>query len=283
MTRIRERFGRSEAGQAVVLVALLLVPLLSIAGLAIDVGYAYYAQRSLQKQAEAAALAGAQNLPDSAKSVSLAKQYGSSSKNRQNDLGGTVNEQVTTKCLSSVPLCSPVNAVVVDETANVPTLFSRVVGFHSLKVHVRGMACSPCGLRPLDIVVVLDRTGSMCMTHSGASDPSCADLNNARNGILSFLGLMNEADYVGLGVFPPASSISAKCSTPGTSNYNSKSSPYVVVPLAKDFVKNGKLDNNSNLVKTAGATSCRRSRRTRRCSRLPRPRRRSTTSPRRAS
>ena len=44
--------------------ALLMVPLLGISGLVIDGGYAYFTQRTLQAQADAAALAGAQRLPD---------------------------------------------------------------------------------------------------------------------------------------------------------------------------------------------------------------------------
>jgi hypothetical protein len=245
------RTKSGERGQAIVLVLVLLVPLLAIVGLVIDVGYAYYAQRSLQRQADAAALAGASQLPDPNLSLTMARRYGSGSggKNRQSNLP-PVTENVTTKCLSSVPSCSPVNAVVVDETADVPTLFSRLVGYNSFKVHVRATACSPCGVKPLDIVVVLDRTGSMCEDHYGNPDPSCTDLNNARNGIKSFLGAMNSDDWVGLTVFPPPANLASKCAAPQTSNYNSKSSPYTVVPLSKDFISGGKLVNSSNLVST---------------------------------
>ena len=44
--------------------ALALVALLGIAAFAIDVGYAYYAKRQLQSATDAAALAGAQDLPN---------------------------------------------------------------------------------------------------------------------------------------------------------------------------------------------------------------------------
>ncbi len=49
---------------------------------------------------------------------------------------------------------------------------------------------------------------------------------------------------------PPASSIGNRCSTPQTSNYNSRSSPYTVVALSSDFTLNGQLNNNSNLIQT---------------------------------
>jgi uncharacterized membrane protein len=48
----------------VVLVVVMLVVLLGFAALVIDVGYAYYAHRQLQASADAAALAGAQELPN---------------------------------------------------------------------------------------------------------------------------------------------------------------------------------------------------------------------------
>src|SRR3954470_7498235 len=55
---------REESGQAVVLSAVWIVVLLGMAGLVIDVGSWYRAQRNLQADADAAALAGAQELPD---------------------------------------------------------------------------------------------------------------------------------------------------------------------------------------------------------------------------
>jgi len=250
VTRGRPRF-RKEGGQVAVLVALLLVPLLAVTGFVVDVGYAYFAQRSLQSQADAAALAGAQQLPDAGSSVSLAKQYGSSSTGKNHKNLGLVVEEVTTRCLASVPGCDPVNAVIVDETAHVNTLFTKVLGIHSFTVHVRSTACSPCGTQPLDIMMVLDRTGSMCQDHNGNNDPSCADLAHARDGMKTFLTLLNPtADYVGLAVLPPATSVSNKCATPATTNYDSTSAAYTLVPLSHDYSTNGVLNTSSNLVST---------------------------------
>ncbi len=49
-----------------------LVVMLGFAAFAIDVGRAYFAKRQLQASADAAALAGAQNLPDEAAAKALA-------------------------------------------------------------------------------------------------------------------------------------------------------------------------------------------------------------------
>ena len=58
------RRARSVRGQILPLIVLMLVALLGIAAFAIDVGYAYYAKRQLQSATDAAALAGAQDLPN---------------------------------------------------------------------------------------------------------------------------------------------------------------------------------------------------------------------------
>ena len=60
------RRTRGERGQILPLVAFALVALLGIWAFAIDVGFAYYAKRQLQSATDAAALAGAQDLPNGA-------------------------------------------------------------------------------------------------------------------------------------------------------------------------------------------------------------------------
>ena len=242
-----------ESGQVLVFVAIFLAAVIGLSAFVIDLGYAYYAQRTLQASADAAALAGAQQLPDPAAAVATAKQYGTQSgaKNISPKLG-QVDESITTRCLQSVPGCSPVNAVSVQETGHINTFFIRFFGLNTLNVHVRSTACSPCGVKPLDIMLVLDRTGSMCQDSSGKNDPTCFDLNNAKAGIRTFLSSFDpNIDWIGLAVLPPASSVSAKCSTPSSSNYDSTSSQYVIAPLSHDYKnKDGTLNTSSNLVST---------------------------------
>jgi putative Flp pilus-assembly TadE/G-like protein/von Willebrand factor type A domain-containing protein len=236
-----------------VLVILFLVVLLGMAAMVVDVGYAYYAHRSLQASADAAALAGAQELPDGSKATQLARQYGGEpgQKNYRDNIPN-VKTTVTTKCIQSVPGCDPVNAVVVTErAAKVPTIFARVLGIDNFTVNVKSTACSPCGVKPLDIMLVLDRTGSMCQDHWGRSDPGCTDLNNARDGMREFLKNFDAStQWVGLGVLPPATSVGNRCATPDTPNYNSRSAAYTIVQLSKDYAKNGVLNSSSNLVQT---------------------------------
>jgi Flp pilus assembly protein TadG len=61
---------RSERGQAMVLTTLFIVALLGMAALVLDLGTWFRSQRDLQAVADAAALAGAQEQPDSTAPVS---------------------------------------------------------------------------------------------------------------------------------------------------------------------------------------------------------------------
>jgi hypothetical protein len=263
----RHRPGpRGESGQALVVILLMMTVLLGMAALVIDVGYAYYTQRSLQASADAAALAGAQQLPSSSAAIATAKEYGGAvgAKNARGNVPG-VTTSVSTKCVTTIPGCDPavadeVNVVVVLESAPARTFFAGLFGIDSLKVKVKSTACSPCGVKPLDIMMVLDRTGSMCLTSSGANDPACTDLNNAKDGIKTFLTFLDPAtQWVGLAVLPPPPG-SDKCQAPAAHTTTAANtaykttSPYVIVPLSKDYLKNGALNSSSNLVSTINCT-----------------------------
>lgn len=235
------------------MVVLFLFVLLGMAAMTIDVGYAYYAHRSLQAQADAAALAGAQELPNPLRAEALAREYSgeSGAKNARENVRN-VSVEVKMRCLSRIPGCDPVNAITVTERAQVNTLFAGVLGIKTFNLSVRSTACSPCGVKPLDLMLVLDRTGSMCEDHWGRSDPNCTDLKNAQEGMKTFLGMFTSSEqWVGLAALPPATARSQRCSTPATSAYDSRSSPYVLVPLSDDYSRSdGRLNTSSDLVRT---------------------------------
>ena len=242
----------AEGGQAIVLVVISLVVLLGMAALVIDIGYVYYTQRALQASADAAALAGAQELPDPMQAAAVARQYSgeSGAKNARSDVNG-VTTTITTKCITSIPGCDPVNAVVVVEKAPTKTFFAGVLGINAFNIKATSTACSPCGVKPIDLMLVLDRTGSMCQTSSGASDPACTDLNNAKEGIRTLLTFLDaKTQWAGLTVLPPARRISERCNTPDDANYNRTDAAYTIVPLSDDFSSNGALVTSSNLVST---------------------------------
>jgi len=243
---------RDDRGQSLVIVVLFLVVLLGFAALVLDVGHAYLAQRRLQASADAAALAGADGLPTVAAATALANQYGAGGSNVPRNVDN-VQMTVTTSCIASAPGCSPVNAVSVSESATVPTVFAKVLGINSFTVHANATACSPCSAKPLDVMLVLDRTGSMCTTDTGADDhPQCTDMVNARNGLNTFLSYMDPSlDHVGFAVLPPAATPNDVC--PFTAGpYTSPNDNYVLVPLTSNYAT---LQTAIGCVQAAGSTS----------------------------
>jgi Flp pilus assembly protein TadG len=249
MPTMRTLRRNNERGQVFVFLIVTLVVLLGSAALVIDVGRAYLAKRHLQASADAAATAGALELPDPDRARDYALDYsGRDGAKNDNDKLPGVTTSVQTRCLSLAP-CSPVNAVVVEQTTVVPTIFAKVLGIDQFTIKAKATACSPCSSKPLDIMLVLDRTGSMCQFSNGTSDPACTDLENAKAGLLEFVQYMDPAIHkIGFAVFPPRRSSSSACTTPASNNYNLTSSQYTIVPLANDFKVGGNLNESSQLV-----------------------------------
>jgi hypothetical protein len=213
------------------LAALAMAMMLVMVALVVDIGKAYLVQRQLQAGVDAAALAGAQHLPDPGEATTVAQEYGPStgSKNAVK-VGANVTTSVTMRCVTSAPGCQPAsgnfNAVRVHATSDVGMLFARILGISKLKVKATATACSPCTAKPLDIMLVLDRTGSMCQFAPGSPDPACTDLNNAKNGVRTFLQFMDPTlDKVGLALFPPALNRSFVATCPYTPWQGNPSGP----------------------------------------------------------
>jgi Flp pilus assembly protein TadG len=244
---------RAQSGQAIVLAMLFMIPLMGFVGLVVDVGHAYYTQRSLQASADAAALAGASQLPDPAAAAALAKQYGAApgEKNARANVTG-VTDTISTRCATSLAGCYPSNVITVKETGSVSTPFLGLFGVKTISVSAQGSACGPCGGRPVDLVLIYDRTLSMCMDFYGNQDPSCSKLNNARAGMETLLSTLDPAqDHVGLVVLPPATTTSSRCTAPPLSVYNSKTAAWLLVPLTSQYqLPSRALDHNSLLVST---------------------------------
>jgi Putative Flp pilus-assembly TadE/G-like/von Willebrand factor type A domain len=245
----RGRRLRRDDGQSLVIVVVFMIVLLGFCALVLDVGHAYLAQRRLQSSVDAAALAGATALPSVASASALATTYGQGGQNSP-EWVDDVQMTVSTKCLANVPGCTTANAVSVKETGTVRTIFGGLLGVPTFGVNANATACSPCGAKPLDIMLVLDRTGSMCTKSDGTDDhPACTDMENARAGMKTFLQLMDPTlDHVGLAVLPPAPAGGSVCSA--ARNYNNPDDPYVIVPLSNDYSSKGALDPSSSLVST---------------------------------
>src|SRR4051812_3897958 len=177
----------SEQGQVLVVVVLSLVALLGMSALVMDVGFAWYAKRQLQASVDAAALAGAQAFPDNVQAVQLAKSY--LVKNNPTAGGITVKPpSIDIGYLQNSRLGAPQNKITVTQTGSIPTTFAKVVGLDKFDFKVTSTACQPCGTKPFDVVVIIDRTASMCDATNSAG---CVDLNGAKDGFRILLQTMD--------------------------------------------------------------------------------------------
>ena len=201
------RGARGERGQILAVVALALVALLGISAFAIDVGFAYYGKRQLQSATDAAALAGAQDLPNASTAVSTATSYAAS--NTPSNLSFTFT--YTTSCTATsiiatgcVAAVNP-NQLTVTGSGSTNTWFARIFGITHFDLSAHANACSPCSSTPVDIVIAVDRTGSMCSPTDGSGN--CIDLDNAKDGIRTMLKDLNPPyAQIGMVAFPPVQS-----------------------------------------------------------------------------
>jgi hypothetical protein len=156
-----------ERGQTLPLLALVLVIMLGSAAIVVDLGRAYVVQRGLQSSADAAALAAAQELPDPGDAVAVAEAYGgeAGAKNHRTEFP-PVTTTATTECRAGKP-CAPVNAVVVKETASVPTGFAKLFGLEFFDVSARAVAAIQQGNVPWAIFAHDQDCGSLVFRYNG--------------------------------------------------------------------------------------------------------------------
>ena len=271
---MRQR-SRSERGQAFALMIVALIALLGTAAIVMDVGFAWYAKRQVQAQADAAALAGAQELPNKALAISTAIDYANRNlpANLTSEAAPVIKTGCTpntdTWCKASDPTAAfQANTIQVKIAGKTPTWFAKVLGFTNFDVSGTATACQPCSSNPVDVVLVIDRTGSMCDTQTSGM---CNDLNNAKDGVRTLLGILDpDIDQVGLVAFPPYntsggvcgnSSASTKLTINGTgvplaqarsispNNYDSSSLVYLDDHMLEDFQNSdGSLNESSYLL-----------------------------------
>jgi Flp pilus assembly protein TadG len=194
---------REEKGQTLVWAVLLMVLFLGMSGLIIDIGHAYFCYRLLQASSDAAALAGAEALPNST-AVTQATNYSavSGGANVFGNLPGVamVSGYPKLECLTTLvnqgEACvapASANAIQVKQTASVPTYFIRalaVFGINSAKT-VTITATSTAAMRgavtsPYNVAIVLDTTASMTTSDSDCGGISRIDC--ALGGVQTLLG-----------------------------------------------------------------------------------------------
>ncbi len=194
-----------EGGQTLVLFALMFMALVMFLVLTIDVGMLLAKKGNAQNVADAAALAGAQELPeDPLNAEKVARDYVT-----QNGLDPSEFVFSFSCTSASVLSCDPskgtFDTIKVETNQKAPALFGPILGLlgsdscwtSGCSSTVKAAACrGSCGASgsELDVVLALDHTASMTAT----------DMANAKSGARTF---MQAFDYrvhkLGLAVTPP--------------------------------------------------------------------------------
>lgn len=123
---------RGESGQVLALSLLALTVLLGMSALVLDVGSWYRVQRKFQATADAAALAGAQLLPED---PSAASQVALTYADRNADGAGQASVSVGTGVVAN-------DEITVAEQGEAPSFFARVFNLSSVQVAARATARS---------------------------------------------------------------------------------------------------------------------------------------------
>ncbi len=136
MRKQKEKNEKNEDGQALIMVVLAIVVLMGIAALVVDVGMLYVEKANMQKAADAAALAGAQDLADVSAAQNTAKKYAE-------DNGAETNKTVIT-----TPYKGDSKKIKVICTKTVPHFFGKILGFTETKVSASAVAMQSSGKLP---------------------------------------------------------------------------------------------------------------------------------------
>jgi hypothetical protein len=267
---------KDQRGQTMAIVAFGVGALVGLAGISLEIAHGYYAIEELQASTNAAALAGAAGLPDTAAATNYINQYSSQySGNTGNENTNTLMLQNVTatptfSCLTSVENlgvgCLPgascpsagCNALSVTQTAQVPTWIGTMFGVPVFNIKATATAAMAGGSNtPWNIAIIVDTTSSMSSTDKSGqctgTQISCALL-----GVQALLQLLDPCaqsttctktttpvDSVSLFVFPPVTSATA------TKDYVCNTSNPSIVPYTFQNVTPG---SSQNLNLPAGDT-----------------------------
>ena len=185
LIRLKSPFAvlRGRRGAVLVFVAVALVPLLGITGLAMDGARAYIARANLSRALDAGALAAARVIR-AGQDAAAAEAYAIAAAN-----GVVQGANGTSLSLSFGTTEDGETTVAMSGTIPVPTLFMRVLGYDEVTVASVAEATVP----PIDLVLVVDRSGSLA--DQGAWGP-------LQQAVRNFIRLFDEdIDQMGMTSF----------------------------------------------------------------------------------
>jgi Flp pilus assembly protein TadG len=251
------RLVHREHGQAAVIFAFSIVAFLGLAGVSVEAGHGYYAYEKLVASTNAAALAGAQGMPNTTTASANVTAYSSAagSKNALPMLQNvqvnttflclnTVTSTLKTACETSTGGSGGYNALQVKQTAQVPSWFAGMFGINLFNISATATASMRGGTTSAwNIALILDATHSMSDPDSGAqcsgTQESCAllgmqallgDLYPCALGQTCSSSGSTYVDDVSLYIFPPMTTATAPDDYCSGGSPSSVQHGYYVVP-----------------------------------------------------
>lgn len=183
---ILRRLARDRRGNTLAMMAIALVPLVGMAGSAIDTARVYYVKVRLQQACDAGVLAGRKFMDGTDFNANAQQQAQAFFAN--NFKAGMMGSTVPT----FVPLKTTENQVAATATTVVPMTLMRMAGFAPVTISV---ACeAKLEIPNLDIMFVLDTTGSMTTINNGDSVSRIAAL---RTAVVNFFDTVEAAKRPG--------------------------------------------------------------------------------------
>jgi Flp pilus assembly protein TadG len=247
MKSVNRKNHRGESGTSLILGTASLIFLIPMVGLAVDTGFLYSAKAKMQASVDGAALAAARSLNLGS---TLQSQQSTAAQNALNwfyanfpaatwnstgtvmSIAGETNTNAGFGVSGSPAVCGAVSVCIfpdatnpqldhvnVNASTNIPTWFMRWFGYTTLNISATGNATR----RAVVVMMVLDRSGSMCTVGGTTNQPCtksnttypCAEMITAAK---QFTGQFAPGrDYIGLVTF----SVDGYVATVPTTNFQS--------------------------------------------------------------
>jgi Flp pilus assembly protein TadG len=175
-------FLKDQVGQTAVVVMWTLPMIMALACASVETGHIYYAYQRLVASTNAAALAGAQAMPNTTQASTNVTTYSAQSNGLnahpwlQNVVAtptflclNTVSNSLNVACQTPTGASGGYNSLSVKQTATIPLWFGGLIGMKQMNVAAVATASMRGGQdEPWNIAVILDTTASMGDQDSGA-------------------------------------------------------------------------------------------------------------------
>jgi Flp pilus assembly protein TadG len=175
------RFLKDQSGQTGIMAVVTITSIVGLAAVSVETGHVYYAYQQLVNSTIAAALAGANAMPNTTNAATNVTLYSSQTGelNANNLLKNvsatpsylcltTVTNTFNVPCSTSTGATGGYNALGVTQTADIPLWFGGLIGYNKLSVTAKAEAAMRGGMNsPWNIAIIVDTTASMAQNDGG--------------------------------------------------------------------------------------------------------------------